>query len=101
MARHVLNRQRSEPQYISVGDVAARYGVTSQAVYKWLRDERIQATRGPGGSWRIPAAQFDQDTRPATSRRRLDDVRKHLVRVHAEQELPPEDELSAGMRGEQ
>lgn len=60
---HVLGGDRREPQYVSVGDVAARYGVTTQAVYKWLRDKRIEATRDPGGSWRIPAAQFDRDTR--------------------------------------
>ena len=95
---HVLGRQRPEPEYVSVGDVAARFGVTTQAVYKWLKDERIEATRGPGGSWRIPAAQFDVDTRPATSRQTLDDLRKHLVGVHHDQELPSEEELSAEMR---
>jgi excisionase family DNA binding protein len=94
----VLGRRRSEPEYISVGDVAARYGVTTQAVYKWLRDDRIEATRGPGGSWRIPAAQFARDERPATSRRKLDDLKKHLVTVHNGDELPSEDELTSGMR---
>lgn len=95
---HVMGRQRPEPEYISVGDVAARYGVTTQAVYKWLKDQRIDATRGPGGSWRIPAAQFDRDTRPATSRKALDELRKHLVRVHEREELPSEEHLSAEMR---
>jgi excisionase family DNA binding protein len=95
---HVIGRRRPEPEYVSVGDVAARYGVTTQAVYKWLRDERIEATRGPGGSWRIPAAQFERDTRPATSRRQLDELKRHLVTVHEGQELPSEDELTAGMR---
>jgi excisionase family DNA binding protein len=95
---HVLGRRRSEPEYMSVGDVAAHYGVTTQAVYKWLRDERIEATRGPGGSWRIPAAQFERDERPATSRRKLDDLKKHLVTVHDGDELPSEDELTSGMR---
>jgi excisionase family DNA binding protein len=97
---HVLGRQRPEPQYVSVGDVAARFGVTTQAVYKWLKDDRIEATRGPGGSWRIPAAQFDRDTRPATSRRSLDELKQHLVRVHDGQELPTEEELAARMRDE-
>ncbi|HEX4098529.1 MAG TPA: helix-turn-helix domain-containing protein [Caulobacteraceae bacterium] len=96
---HVLERPRTEPEYISVGDVAARYGVTTQAVYKWLKDGRIEATRGPGGSWRIPRAQFDSDTRPAASRADLDALRQHLIRVHADQTLPGEDELSANMRG--
>jgi excisionase family DNA binding protein len=96
---HVLERPRTEPEYISVGDVAARYGVTTQAVYKWLKDERIDATRGPGGSWRIPRAQFDRGTKAAASRADLDALRKHLIKVHADEALPNEDELSANMRG--
>jgi len=95
---HVLGRQPPESQYVSVGDVAARFGVTTQAVYKWLRDQRIEATRGPGGSWLIPAAQFKGQERPATSRRQLDELKQHLVRVHEGQELPSEDELTANMR---
>jgi excisionase family DNA binding protein len=95
---HVIGRQRPEPEYVSVGDVAARYGVTTQAVYKWLKDERIEATRMPGGSWRIPAAQFDRDTRPATSRKALDELKTHLVRVHDGQALPSDEELGASMR---
>jgi excisionase family DNA binding protein len=95
---HVLGRRRPESEIVSVGDVAARYGVTTQAVYKWLRDGRIEATRGPGGSWRIPLAQFDRDSRPATSRRKLDELKRHLVAVQDGQELPSEDELTATMR---
>jgi excisionase family DNA binding protein len=95
---HVLGRRRPESEIVSVGDVASRYGVTTQAVYKWLRDGRIEATRGPGGSWRIPAAQFERDRRPATSRRKLDELKQHLVTVQDRQELPSEDELTAGMR---
>jgi excisionase family DNA binding protein len=93
-----LLRQRPEPQYVSVGDVAARFGVTTQAVYKWLRDERIEATRGPGGSWLIPAAQFERHGGPATSRRELDELKQHLVRVQEGHEPPSEDELTASMR---
>lgn len=96
---HVLDRTRAEPEYISVGDVAVRYGVTTQAVYKWLKDERIDATRGPGGSWRIPRAQFERETKPATSRADLDALRKQLMKVHADQTLSSEDELGASMRG--
>jgi excisionase family DNA binding protein len=98
---HVLGRQRAEPQYLSVSDVAARYGVTTQAVYKWLRDERIEATRGPGGSWRIPAAQFESDQRPSARGKKLDELRKHLVRLHADQDLRSEDALAASMREDQ
>jgi excisionase family DNA binding protein len=95
---HVLTRERPEPAYLSVGDVAVRFGVTTQAVYKWLAKERIQATRGPGGSWRIPAAQFERDERPATTREALDKLQQHLIELHGSSELPSEEELGAQMR---
>lgn len=95
---HILGRQVSEPKLLTVGDVAARFGVTPQAVYKWLKNERIEAERGPGGSWRIPAAQFDDDTRPATSRWSLDDLQARLIRLHEDADLPSEAELGAQMR---
>jgi excisionase family DNA binding protein len=85
---HVLGRRRPEPAYLSVGDVAARFGVTTQAVYKWLQKQRIEGTRGPGGSWRIPAAQFDRDTRPASSRESLDSLQAELIRLHSDSDLP-------------
>ncbi len=34
--------------------------MTPQAVYKWIRDDLVQAERTPGGSWRVPADQFDR-----------------------------------------
>lgn len=80
----MLARQRPEPAYLSVGDVAARFGVTTQAVYKWLQKQRIEGTRGPGGSWRIPAAQFERDTRPASSRESLDSLQAGLIRLHGD-----------------
>jgi excisionase family DNA binding protein len=95
---HVLGRQQSEPELLSVGDVAARFGVTTQAVYKWLKNERIEAMRSPGGSWRVPAAQFDRDDRPATSRERLDRLQAQLIRLHKDTETASEVEL--GCQGE-
>jgi excisionase family DNA binding protein len=84
---HVLGRRRPEPAYLSVGDVAARFGVTTQAVYKWLQKQRIEGTRGPGGSWRIPAAQFERDTRPVSTRERLDSLQAELIRLHGDSDL--------------
>ncbi len=95
---HVLARERHEPSYLSVGDVAARFGVTTQAVYKWLQKGRIEATRGPGGSWRIPAAQFERDERRAVSRESLDKLQKHLIDVHRASETPAEADLAEQMR---
>jgi excisionase family DNA binding protein len=97
---HVLARERREPAYLSVGDVAARFGVTTQAVYKWLQRERIEGTRGPGGSWRIPAAQFERDKRPATPRESLDALQEHLIAVHDGSELPSEEQLAEQLRTE-
>lgn len=95
---HVLNRERPESACLSVTEVAARFGVTTQAVYKWLKNDRIQATRGPGGSWRIPGAQFERDNRPASSRERLDQLQAHLVRVHPEDHRASDGELGQRMR---
>jgi excisionase family DNA binding protein len=97
---HLITRERAEPGYLSVADVAARYGVSTQAVYKWLAKGRIEGTRGPGGSWRIPAAQFDADARPATTRERLDALQRKLLSLHHESELPGEEELGERMRAE-
>ena len=97
---HILGRDRPEPAYLSVGDVAARFGVTTQAVYKWLQKQRIEGTRGPGGSWRIPAAQFERDTRPAKTRDQLDALQAHLVSLHHGSGLPSEEELGEQLRSE-
>lgn len=97
---HLITHDPAEPGYLSVADVAARYGVSTQAVYKWLAKGRIQGTRGPGGSWRIPAAQFQADTRPATTRERLDELQRQLISLHRETELPGEEELGSQMRAE-
>ncbi len=44
--------------YASVAQVAAHFGVSVKAVYRWMDSGRIQAERRPGGSYRIPVAQF-------------------------------------------
>jgi excisionase family DNA binding protein len=97
---HLLVREPAEPGYLSVADVAARYGVSSQAVYKWLSKRRIEGTRGPGGSWRIPAAQFQSDTRPATTRERLDALQAQLISLREGSDLPGEEELGGQLRAE-
>jgi excisionase family DNA binding protein len=95
---HLLTRDPVEAGYLSVADVAARYGVSTQAVYKWLAKGRIEGTRGPGGSWRIPAAQFDADTRPAAARERLDALQAQLIALHEGSEPPSEEELAGQLR---
>jgi len=44
--------------YVTVGQVAEHFGVSVKAVYRWMASGRIQYERRPGGSYRIPAAQF-------------------------------------------
>ncbi len=57
---HVSDRAREEPEWLSAAQVAARYGVTPQAVYKWIDAGRVRAERTPGGSWRLAADQFER-----------------------------------------
>jgi excisionase family DNA binding protein len=97
---HLLVREPVEPGYLSVAEVAARYGVSTQAVYKWLSKQRIEGTRGPGGSWRIPAAQFRSDTRPAATRERLDALQAQLLSLHGDSDLLTEEELGGQLRAE-
>jgi len=95
---HVLAREQSEPELLSVGDVAAKFGITTQAVYKWLHKGRIEGERTPGGSWRIPAAQFDRDKRPHVDRAQLDELQAKLTRLHADRQGLSESELAGGLR---
>jgi hypothetical protein len=59
--RHVDDRSQGEPEWLSAAQVAAHYGVTPQAVYKWIGAGRVKAEQTPGGSWRLPAEQFTHD----------------------------------------
>lgn len=85
---NVADRRRAEPAVLSVGDVAARLGVTTQAIYRWLQNGCIEATRGPGGSRRIPAAQFEREQRPRTSRAQRDALQTQLMRLHGDRTAP-------------
>lgn len=73
---HVLDRARPDTGWLTAAQVAARYGVTPQAVYKWIRAGRIEAEQTPGGSWRLPAAQFE---RARTDPRRLAALQAKLL----------------------
>ncbi len=56
--RHIDDRSQGEPEWLTAAQVAAHYGVTPQAVYKWISAGRVKAEQTPGGSWRLPAEQF-------------------------------------------
>jgi transposase-like protein len=45
--------------YCTVAEVARHFEVTPQAVYRWIDKDLIVWERRPGGSYRIPTAQFE------------------------------------------
>ncbi|HET9102413.1 MAG TPA: helix-turn-helix domain-containing protein [Solirubrobacteraceae bacterium] len=50
---------KDQNSYASVAEVAAHFGVTPQAVYRWIDKGKVSVHPRPGGSYRIPTAQFD------------------------------------------
>jgi excisionase family DNA binding protein len=61
--RHRTHPAGEPPQlppsgYATVAEVAAHFGVSVKAVYRWMASGRIRAERRPGGSYRIPVDQF-------------------------------------------
>ena len=79
---HMTTRPGRDATFLTVADVAAKFQVTTQAVYKWLNTGKIDGERRPGGSWRIPAAQFGAE-RPFDSARSLE-LQKRLIKLHGE-----------------
>lgn len=68
---------RAEPvsgTLLSTAEVAERFRVSQQQVRRWCEDGLIRAERTPGGTWRIPAEQFEGVGRllPGGPRRRVD-----------------------------
>lgn len=82
---------------LSVADVAAHFGVTPQAVYKWCEAAKIEFERTPGGSYRIPAAQFDW-ARGQDSARARREIAERLLAKHQGEGAPGEEEMVAAMR---
>jgi len=62
--RHLRDWTQAHSESLTAPQVAARYGVTPQAVYKWIKAGRVRAEQTPGGSWRLPADQFERARRP-------------------------------------
>lgn len=54
-----LKAHRSVPQdYATTSEIAERFRVSQQQVRRWCESGKIVAERTPGGTWRIPTAQF-------------------------------------------
>jgi excisionase family DNA binding protein len=85
---HVRDRACDEPEWLSAAQVAARYGVTPQAVYKWIDAGRVRAERTPGGSWRLAADQFE----PHRARQDAATALKARLVEHAGSAASPSDE---------
>lgn len=88
----VLDRARDRPQWLTAPQVAARYGVTPQAVYKWIRAGRVHAEQTPGGSWRLPADQFDRPGR--SDPQRMAELKARLVEQAGNAAAVSDDELA-------
>jgi excisionase family DNA binding protein len=93
---HVLDRPRLDAEWLSASQVAARYGVTPQAVYKWIKSGRVQAEQTPGGSWRLPAEQFH---RGRTDPRRLAALKAKLLEHAGDAPTVSDEELADGIVG--
>jgi excisionase family DNA binding protein len=78
---------------LSVADVAARYKVTPQAVYKWIEKGWIEAHQTPGGSWRVPAAQFSH-AEPGIDEGASLALQKRLLELHGDRAAPTDEELA-------
>ena len=81
-------------QYLTVSELAARHGVTPQAVYKWIHSGKIEAVERPGGSYRIPASQFRSSSSVLARRA----ATRSKLRDHARGRLLSDEEIVAALR---
>lgn len=89
---------QAPPETLTVAQVAAHFDVTPQAVYKWCEAGKIEFERTPGGSYRIPATQFDW-ARGQESRRARREIAERLLAKSGEARPMDEEEMVAAMRG--
>lgn len=87
---HIADRTQAERRWVTAAQVAAKYGVTPQAVYKWISGGRVRAEQTPGGSWRLPADQFENIRPDATTQ-----LKAQLLARAADGPTPTDEELAA------
>jgi excisionase family DNA binding protein len=87
--QHVTEHASARPDWLTAAQVAARYGVTPQAVYKWIRAGRVQAEQTPGGSWRLPASQFERGSR--VDRGRITALKSKLLSIGGDTDVSDEE----------
>jgi excisionase family DNA binding protein len=81
--------------YLTVAQVAARYAVTPQAVYKWIQKGRIEAEETPGGSYRIRSSHFPT---PRKTLERRQESRRALMEHFAATQPLTDEEIAATIR---
>jgi excisionase family DNA binding protein len=54
---------KERPEWLTVSEIAAELRVTDRVVYKWIREEILQAVRF-GGVWRVSREEFERFTTP-------------------------------------
>jgi excisionase family DNA binding protein len=81
---------------MTVADVASHFGVTPQAVYKWCQAGKIDFERTPGGSYRIPAGQFDLE-RGRETRRAREELKRRLLERYGDRQPMRDDEIAAAI----
>ncbi len=89
--KHILDKV-DDQDWLTVAEVAARHGVTPQAVYKWIERGRIESERTPGGSIRVPAAQFA--TGRNLDRRALEELQARLLELAGDAQAISDEELA-------
>lgn len=88
---HIADRAQADRQWLTAAQVAARYGVTPQAVYKWIAAGRVRAEQTPGGSWRLPADQF---TRENIRSDETMELKAQLLARVADSPMPSDEDLA-------
>ncbi len=88
---HIADRTQAERPWLTAAQVAAKYGVTPQAVYKWIAAGRVRAEQTPGGSWRLPADQFTRDNIGPDAT----ELKAQLLARAADGPTPADEELAA------
>ena len=90
--------EQSPPEWATVAEVAAHFGVTPQAVYKWCEAGKVSFERTPGGSYRIPVEQFDWDRGKATQGARREIATRLAVKLAGTPVIGEED-VAEAVRG--
>jgi excisionase family DNA binding protein len=94
--RDAVAARESTTEMWTVAHVAHHFDVTPQAVYKWCQAGKIEFERTPGGSYRIPAAQFDLERGHATRQAR-DELKRHLLERYGDRPPMNDDEIATAI----